>query len=86
MNAESLHKIFNNTRISSYLRNPLIKKGNNFEEINWDTALDLVAKELLEKETLEGEEFEKLVGPKKGEREERIEAAKQEVAPAPTSA
>ena len=29
MNAESLHKIFNNTRISSYLRNPLIKKGKS---------------------------------------------------------
>jgi len=52
--------------------------------------LDLVAKELLEKETLEGEEFEKLVGPKNppagGEKEEKIEADKQEVAPTPTSA
>lgn len=35
--------------------------------------LDLVAKELLEKETLEGDEFEKLVGPKKDKKEEKIE-------------
>ena len=45
--------------------------------------LDLVAVNLLEKETLEGEEFEKLVGPKKDKKEEKIEAEKpEEVVPA----
>jgi cell division protease FtsH len=48
--------------------------------------LDLVAKELLEKETLEGDEFEKLVGPKRGEKEEKIEEKKPEITPAQTSA
>ncbi len=46
--------------------------------------LDLVTKELLEKETLEGDEFEKLVGPKKDKKEEKIEAEKkEEVTPIP---
>lgn len=40
--------------------------------------LDLVAENLLEKETLEGDEFEKLVGPKKDKKEEKVETKKPE--------
>jgi cell division protease FtsH len=38
------------------------------------SKLDLVAKALLEKETLEGEEFEKLVGPSSVDKRTRVEA------------
>lgn len=66
-------------KIDEEIRKIIEKSFENARKILRENRqkLDLVARQLLEKETLEGDEFEKLVGPKKDSKTEKVEEEKQ---------